>query len=413
MFIKKLTQGKGALLAVAAFAAVAVGLAFPRSAAAAASVPAGGRLNPGQSITSGDGHYYTVMQTDGNVVTYVGGRVIWALNKFVSGSYLSMQGDGNLVLVNGQTGAPIWASGTNSAANGGSYLAMQNDGNLTVITPDGRAPWASGGIDTRLNGGEKLMPNQGFQSPDRRYRLVMQYDGNIVLVSSTGSVVWASGTNSSANAGGTLEMQTDGNMVLYRPGHIAAWSTGTFANGAYFAGQTDGNFVIYAQTGTALWSTRSGKLGGVDGSISQLAQKILDLSRQGKIIIQDYSENKTRDSADRSLASQQLADLAAGKQARLSTRCSYASQLPAAITPDPAILKFMVDMGQQTTYRISVLFGQCHSGAGSYHHKGKAVDLGCPVDTATGDRIGPTYGVKRNYETCAANGHFHYSVGGF
>jgi hypothetical protein len=139
----------------------------------------------------------------------------------------------------------------------------------------------------------------------------------------------------------------------------------------------------------------------------------LTLRDAGKITIQDFSENPTSDRADRSLASQQLEDIASGKQAHLSTRCSYSSQLPAAISPDPAILQFLVDYGQQSHYTLNVLFGQCHSSAASYHHKGKAVDLACGANLTIGDNVGKKYDVKRNFETCSANGHWHYSVGGY
>src|SRR5262249_37305910 len=148
----------------------------------------------------------------------------------------------------------------------------------------------------------------------------------------------------------------------------------------------------------AVWSTNS-STGSVSGTSAQLAQQILNLRNSGKITIADYSENPARDSADRSLASQQLEDIAAGKLAHLSTRCSYASQLPLAISPDPAILQFLADYGQQYHYTINVLFGQCHSSAASYHHKGKAVDLACGANLTIGDSVGQKYGVKRNFET--------------
>lgn len=139
-----------------------------------------------------------------------------------------------------------------------------------------------------------------------------------------------------------------------------------------------------------------------------LARQILS----SKLGIQDYSASPSRDSSDRSLASQQLTDIANGKPAKLSSRCSYASQLPSSIQPDVKLLQFLADLGKESGFKISVLFGQCHSGPGSNHHKGKAVDLGCPVNTTIADRIGAKYGVRRNSESCAADSHYHYSVGG-
>jgi hypothetical protein len=142
------------------------------------------------------------------------------------------------------------------------------------------------------------------------------------------------------------------------------------------------------------------------------AKQVLGQQWSGNIAISNYSENVSRDSADRSLASMQLEDIADGGNARLSTRCSYASQLPSAIAPDPNYLRFLVDYGSRGYYNMSALFGQCHSGPGSNHHKGKAADFACGSNLTAGDQAGPRYGVARNYETCSGNGHWHYSVGG-
>ncbi|HSX29692.1 MAG TPA: hypothetical protein VLE73_03985 [Candidatus Saccharimonadales bacterium] len=401
------TVRRGSLLALAA-AIVGAGLLFvsPHKAFAASSVGGCGRLNPNDSITSDDGHYITIMQGDGNLVTYVvNGRALWASGTGGhNGAWASMQCDGNLVIVD-TNGRPLWATGTNG--HDGAYLAQQTDGNLVVVK--GSAWWASGAVNSRLNGGEILKANQFIQSPDRRYRMVMQGDGNLVVYGPSGAT-WAS-NHTNRQSGSTLEMQGDGNLVVYGPGHIALWASGRFGSYPSLVGQNDGNFVVYGANNAKIWSIWDG--GSVGGTIPQLAQQILDEWHAGKITIYDYSENKSRDSADRSLASQQLADLAAGKQARLSTRCTYASQLPSAITPDAAILQFLADYGNQSHYTLNVLFGQCHSGPGSYHHKGKAVDFACGANLAIGDNVGSKYGVKRNFETCSANGHWHYSVGGY
>lgn len=150
----------------------------------------------------------------------------------------------------------------------------------------------------------------------------------------------------------------------------------------------------------------------VDGDTASVAQKLLDLNETGKVRLDGYSSNPSADKNDRSLSSLQLEDLAAGKKAALSTRCSYASSAPKTIAVDPKLLQFLVELGNETSYTINTLAGQCHSSANSQHHKGKAVDFGCPLDTAIPDRIAAKYGVKRNFETCAEHHHWHYSVGG-
>ncbi len=153
-----------------------------------------------------------------------------------------------------------------------------------------------------------------------------------------------------------------------------------------------------------------GGSGTVSGDAAELAQKIIDLAHQNKIVIGDYSESPTSDRADRSLASQQLEDIAAGKQASGTTRCSFS--VPSKISPNVKLLQFLVDLGGQYKYTINSLFGQCHS-AGSNHYNGTAVDFACPMDIGKASAVGEPYGVSRyTGEDCDNAGHYHYSVGG-
>ncbi|MFN2495791.1 MAG: hypothetical protein ABR608_07775, partial [Pseudonocardiaceae bacterium] len=80
-------------------------------------------------------------------------------------------------------------------------------------------------------------------------------------------------------------------------------------------------------------------MASADELTAQLAQQVLNLRSEGKISIEDYSADRESDLADRSLASQQLEDMAAGRPAHLSTRCSYASELPPTVEPDVKILQ--------------------------------------------------------------------------
>jgi hypothetical protein len=99
------------------------------------------RLNPGtrlttnQSITSNDGRYRLIMQTDGNLVVYRthDNHALWATGTQGSDVHRAdMQTDGNLVLYH-VNNAPAWAS--NTAGKPGSYLIMQTDGNLVIYQP--------------------------------------------------------------------------------------------------------------------------------------------------------------------------------------------------------------------------------------------------------------------------------------
>lgn len=56
--------------------------------------------------------------------------------------------------------------------------------------------------------------------------------------------------------------------------------------------------------------------------------------------------------------------------------------------------------------------GSGHS-ANSNHYEGEAIDFGCPVDVAKYDQVAAQYGIKHyTGESCAADGHEHYSTTG-
>jgi len=103
----------------------------------------GGRLVSGQSLTSSNGRYRLVYQTDGNLVLYddVDKTIPWASGTAgTSAGQALMQGDGNFVVYDAQVNG-LWSTGT--AGNANARLALQNDGNLVVYRADGVALWGS------------------------------------------------------------------------------------------------------------------------------------------------------------------------------------------------------------------------------------------------------------------------------
>ena len=151
--------------------------------------------------------------------------------------------------------------------------------------------------------------------------------------------------------------------------------------------------------------------GTVNGSTANLAQQILDLEAAGKIRITPYaSANIPFDTKERTLPLQQLQDIAAGKLPAKTTRCEIS--YPGPIIPDPKLLQFLVNLGQQYNYQINSLYGQCHHPSSS-HYLGKAVDFGCPLNTALADKIGKPFDIRHNYENCANDAHWHYMIGTF
>ena len=105
----------------------------------------GARLLPGQSITSTNGRFRLLFQTDGNLVLYddVERSAPWSSNTStntagISAGHVIMQTDGNLVVYDAQ-GRDHWSTGT--PGNASAYLVVQPDGNLVVYRPDGGTPW--------------------------------------------------------------------------------------------------------------------------------------------------------------------------------------------------------------------------------------------------------------------------------
>ena len=104
---------------------------------------AGQSLSSNQSLSSSDGRFQLILQTDGNLVLYRNHDhvALWSSKTNGQDTHQAiMQGDGNFVVyhVNGQAS---WASGTNGKA--GSFLILQNDGNLVIYWPNDPV-WASG-----------------------------------------------------------------------------------------------------------------------------------------------------------------------------------------------------------------------------------------------------------------------------
>ena len=98
-------------------------------------------LNPDQAITSANGRYRFIYQSDGNLVLYDGGTPLWASG--TNGKPVGvciMQGDGNLVIY-GRAQQYVWDTATNG--NPGSRLVVQDDGNVVIYRPDGSAAWAT------------------------------------------------------------------------------------------------------------------------------------------------------------------------------------------------------------------------------------------------------------------------------
>jgi len=105
---------------------------------------AGDSLRVGDSVSSCDGRFNLVMQTDGNLVLYEtqnGNSIaLWSSGTWqTTGSVAAMQTDGNFVVYDSNSRA-LWSSNTAGWPN--ANLAIQNDGNLVVYNGSA-AIWSS------------------------------------------------------------------------------------------------------------------------------------------------------------------------------------------------------------------------------------------------------------------------------
>lgn len=108
------------------------------------TLEAGEGLGMGEYIMSCDGRFKLAMQTDGNLVLYMGTKSLWDTNTHENGgNRVVMQEDGNLVVYK-SNGNDAWDANTNSTANQYAHLAIQNDGNLVIYKTNGGVAWASG-----------------------------------------------------------------------------------------------------------------------------------------------------------------------------------------------------------------------------------------------------------------------------
>lgn len=214
------------------------------------TLPAGYRLNAGESVTSCNGANQLVMQTDGNLVLFRNGGALWTSGTPGSGANVAiMQEDGNLVLH-----APWGAVWTSSTFHGGSRLVVQDDSNVVIFNSANAGVWST---DTcgLLTGDMSLQAGQNLTSCDGRFTLWMQGDGNLVLYHNGVAPIWSSGTPGTGS--NVAVVQSDGNFVVYSPWG-ATWASGT--NGYAWPrlkAQNDGNLVLY-QNGGAIWATGTG-----------------------------------------------------------------------------------------------------------------------------------------------------------
>ena len=223
----------------------------------------GTALRAGNYLTSPDGRYRFVMQSDGNLVLYQGTDPRWHTRTAGNaGAHAFFTTSGELrVWSPASAGAQRVLFSTNSADLGASRATLGNDGILRLNLPDGRAVWQhttglTGTAANALTAGSTLASGATLRSLNRAVTLTMQTDGNLTLRSTvTGATLWAS--NTAGNPGARVMMQTDGNLVVYRTDNTPVWSSNTARVGATarLVVLDDGQLRVQTPAAGVAWST--------------------------------------------------------------------------------------------------------------------------------------------------------------
>jgi len=140
------------------------------------------------------------------------------------GSYLRMQGDGNLVLKD-RSDRALWKSGT--AKNCGAKLYIRCYGEVQIVTIDGlEVLWKkrqyADCIDNYLFYGAKLDREEYICYDNQRFG--MTRGGDLVFYDD-GELIWSK--NTGEDGAKYLEMKSDGDLVVYDGDDDRVWATGT------------------------------------------------------------------------------------------------------------------------------------------------------------------------------------------
>jgi hypothetical protein len=218
----------------------------------------GGVLLPGDQLGSDDGTTTLQMQTDGNLVLYIGGTAVFATGTTGPGNAAVVQADGNVVLYD-LTGRAVYAFGTGFGPTDVSTEVLEvtagefrvlNVSDADVVSQFG-SRWSSDTLlpdmvllpgDRRTSAGGAvvvtLQPDGNFVEYDRGvagFRVtagadfaVMQPDGNFVLYrfNDNDDAVPVFDTHSGRNPGSRLLVQSDANLVVYTPAGRAVYAAG-------------------------------------------------------------------------------------------------------------------------------------------------------------------------------------------
>lgn len=219
------------------------------------------KMHTGQHLSSPSGKFKLYLQEDSNLVLYEDGAAVWVAQAGQPNTLIRQNPENNgtwlitqyYMFLNDPTRSRTWSTSNSTpyagdvrAAYYRTYLSLQDDGNLVLL--DTFPLWATTSLskfsvlktNLHIEPGQYLEPGRSYASGDNR--LVFQGDGNLVVYGPNDRVLWHSATsNRGANQ---AVMQHDGNFVIYA-NDTPIWNTGTQGNpGAYAQVKEDGSFSV-------------------------------------------------------------------------------------------------------------------------------------------------------------------------
>jgi len=252
----RLNRLAAAVVAIAVVAGAVVGLTEPASAAAVwtGSVPAGTTLTAGDAVTSPNGQYRLVMQSDGNLVEYgIGGAVLWASGTSNRPGAVAVVGRNRAldIVQNGQRVAR-WATAGSARSTS---LEVRGDGTM-VLWAGSAAVVNWKGYQDRVPAGNTILPGTTLRADPSGNRTLTMMANGMLVQRVNGAVVWTT-ASTVRNYNATAAVQQDGNLVIRNAAGKAIWATNTSQAGAgQLLVQVDGNVVLYGKADTRVWSTR-------------------------------------------------------------------------------------------------------------------------------------------------------------
>ena len=235
-------------------------------------LPSESQLAPGQHISSPDGRYRLVFQTDGNLVIYrADGAPVWSIGDVQHLAQRRQDADGRQLrrLRHREHSALAYPHVREPRrlpvdAEQRRLRDQQRQRRAALGKPrcSQRSGYAAAAAARRtpspdtLAAGARIYPGQAVQSLDRRFALTYQTDGNLVLYGPGGVPRWSTQAFSSP---GYVEMQVDGNFVVYASNGTPVWASGTSgARDARLVVHNDGEVNIRTSQGIVVWQTGTG-----------------------------------------------------------------------------------------------------------------------------------------------------------